>query len=342
MVKKLLKWLLLATVINTMLVSCGGSASTKQPAQQALHTALPAINSIKVRALYPGADIRTMLDSVAQPLKDSIFQYVSNMENMTYTASSDGALIITVYFKPGENLDESALNISNLVSVATKQLPSPVVQSGITVVKQNEPIVMAVDMYLEDTGHYNQAFLTNYTATNIVPEIRQIPGVSHLITFEGNRDSLMHISLNKGHMAALNLTLKEVLAAIPAKKLEAVTGILYKNSKQPFDYIIKCKSEHNQTIAYANRIIRTNADSVLRLKDVAAKIELSPYAYGNVTRINGKAGINIAVMQFPDSNYNEIQIAIKRLMKTASAKFPAGVKHLILYNPKDSLYISAD
>jgi len=163
-----------------------------------------------------------------------------------------------------------------------------------------------------------------------------------LITFEGNRDSLIRICLNKGHLAALNLTLKEVLAAVPAKELEGVTGILYNNSKQPFDYIIKCKSAHDQSIAYGNRIIRTNHDTVLWLKNVAAKIEFSPDAYENITRINGKAGINIAVMQFPDSNYNEIQIAIKRLMETASTKFPAGVKHLILYNPKDSLYLPAE
>lgn len=342
MFKKLLNWLVSATVISTIsiiLVSCGGIASTRQPAKQPPPM---APSPIQVRALYPGADAGTVLSSVATPLKDSIFHYIGNIDYMTYTASSDGSLIITLYFKPGTNLDQAALNISNLVSVSSGQLPPQVVQSGITVLKQNEPIVMAVNLYPEDPGHYDQAFLTNYAATNIVPRIRQIPGVSHLITFEANRDSLMRIWLNKAHMAALNLTLKEVLAAIPAEKLEAVTGTLYKNSNQPFDYIIKCKSEHYQPIEYGNMVIRTHADTTLRLKDVAAKVELGPYTYGNFSRINGKPGINIVVMQFADSNYNEIQIAIKKLMETASVKFPAGVKHSILYNPKDSLYISAE
>ncbi|SKC94935.1 AcrB/AcrD/AcrF family protein [Chitinophaga ginsengisegetis] len=339
MFKKLLKWLVSATVIYTIsiiLVSCAGMAS---PGQQLPHMALP---SIQVRALYPGADVRMVLGSVTPPLKDSIFHNVENMDYMTYTASSDGSLIITVYFKPGTDLDLAAVNISNLVSVASGQLPAQVVQSGITVLRKNEPIVMAVNLYSENTGPYDQAFLANYAATNIVPGIQRVPGVSHLITFDENKDSLMRIWLNKEHMAALNLTLKEVLATIPDDKLEAVTGILYKNGKRTSDYIIKCKSEHTQLVEYGNMIVRSNADTALRLKDVAAKVEFGPYTYGNFSRINGKTGISIVVTQAADLNYNEVQMAVKKLMETASMNFPAGIKHLILYNPKDSVYISGE
>jgi HAE1 family hydrophobic/amphiphilic exporter-1 len=338
MLKKILKWLVAATLIYIM-VSCGGMASTRHPAPQ-----LPgmALSSIQVSTLYAGADVSTILDSVAPPLKDSIFQYVENMEYMTYTASREGSLIITVYFKSGTNLDQSAQQISNVVSVATGQLPSPVVQSGIRVARQNDALLMAVDMYSEDTGLYDQAFLTNYAAINIIPEIRAIPGVSRLITFNEHRDSLMRICLNKGQMTASNLTLKEVLVAIPAKSVEAVTGILNKHSKQPFDYIIKCKSEHDEGVKYGNMIIRREANTVLKLKEVAAKIEFSPYTDGKFTHINGKPAVNIVVMQLADSNYNETQIAIKKLMETASKSFPTGIKHLMLYNPKDSLYISVD
>lgn len=342
MFKNPLKWLVAATIIYTisiLLVSCGGTTSTKAPAQQLPRTGLPLI---QVKALYPGADVRTVLDSVAAPLKDPIFHNAKNIDHMTYTASNDGSLITNIYFKPGINPDLAAVNISNLVSVVSGQLPSPVVQSGITVLRQDEPIVMAINMYPEDTGHYDQAFLAHYVATNIANEIQRIPGVSHLTTFDKNSDSLIRIWLNKGHLAALNLTLKDVLAAIPADKQEAVTEILYKNSNQSFDYIIKCKSEHNQLMEYGDMIIRTNAGNIRRLRDVAAKVEFGPYTYGNFSSINGKPGINMVVLQLADSNYNGIQAAVKKLMETASRNFPAGIKYSILYNPRDSLYISAE
>jgi len=332
MFKNPLKWLAAATVIFIMLVSCGGATTTKAPMQQRPRIGLP---SIQVTALYPGADIRTVLDSVASPLKDSIFHYAESMDHMTFTANNDGSLIITVYFKQDVNLDLAAVKIQNLVAVVSGQLPSAVVQSGIPVLKQNEPIVMAVDLYPEDTGHYDQAFLANYAATNIANEIQHTPGVSRLITFNKNNDSLLRIWLNKEQLAALNLTLEDVLAAIPAA--EAVTGVLYKNSKQPFDYIIKCK-----LIKYGNMTIRTNAGTALQLKDAAVKVEAGPHTYGNFTRTNGKPGISMVVMQRADSNYNDVQTAVKNLMEKASKSFPAGIKHSILYNPQDSLYISAE
>lgn len=331
-----------ATAIYTVfivLVSCGGTASTKQqPAQQLSPATLP---SIQVKALYPGADALTVLNLVASPLKDSIFQYAGNMDHMVYTAGSNGSLAITVYFTPGTNLDQAELNISNIVAAA-KQLPSQVIQSGITVLKQNEPMIMAIDMYLEDARQYDQAFLADYTATHVVPEIRTIPGVSHLITLNENKDSLIRIWLDNDRMATFNLTLKELLAAVPTKQLEAVTGVLHKKNKPASDYIIKCKSERNQLAVYGNKVIHTNTDTILKLKDVAAKIEFGSYTYGNFARINNKPGISIIVMPLAGADYNRIQVAANKLMEKASAKFPAGVKHLMLYNPKDSLYISAE
>lgn len=323
-------------VISIILFACGETTSSRHPVMD-----IPSIPTVQVKLRFRGADIPTVLRSIASPLKDSIFRYVENMNHISYTASSDCSLIVSVYFKPGTDLDKAALNISNLVSVLSGQLPLQVVQSGISVLRQNESLVMTVDMYLEDTGHYDKVFLTNYATVNVIPEMQRLQGVSHLITLNEN-DSLVRIRLNKGHMATFNATLEKVLAAIPARQLEAVTGILYKDNKQPVDYIIKCKSKHNQLAEYENMIIHTNADSVLRLKDVAEKVEYGPYTYGNFTRINSKPGINIAVMQLADSNYNEIQTAVRKLMDNVSAKFPAGIKYSMLYNPKDSLYISVE
>ncbi|WP_142686698.1 efflux RND transporter permease subunit [Chitinophaga polysaccharea] len=333
-----------APVIYTifiLLVSCGGTAPAKQPAQQ---SPSEPILSIQVQARYPGANAGTVLDSVAAPLKDSIFHYVENMDYMTYTASSNGSLTMTIYFTPGTQQDQAELDISNVLAATTGQLPSQVIQFGITIVRQNEPMVMAIDMYSENVRDYDQAFLTEYAATRIVPEIRRIPGVSHLITLTEHKDSLLRIWLNKDRMASFNLTLKALLAAIPAENLEAVTGILYKKSNRAFDYdyIIKYKSKRNQPAKYGDMPVHTNTGTVLKLKDVATKIEAGPYIYGNFTRIKNNPGVSMVVMPLAGSDYHKIQVAANKLMETASAKFPAGIKHLILYNPQDSLYISAE
>jgi HAE1 family hydrophobic/amphiphilic exporter-1 len=297
--------------------------------------------AVQVLALYPGANAETVLRSVAPSLEESI-NGVENMSYMSSTASNDGSLVITVYCKLGTNPDQAAVNVQNRVSQATSQLPVEVVQAGITTAKQQNSLIMVVDMFAEDTVNYDQAFLANYAQINIIPEIKRIPGVGQSIIFGGNKDYSMRVWLNPSQMAAYQLTPKEVMAAIQDKSLEAAPGKFGESSTASFEYVIKYKGKLNKPADYENIAVKSNADgSILRLKDVAM-VEFGTYTYGNFTRVNGKPGINIAVMQLSGSNSNEIQIAIDKLMQKASKDFPKGVKHLILYNTKDSLDFSID
>ena len=333
MFKKFIDRPVLATVISILLVIVGILGLTKLPLQQFPDIAPPAV---QVTALYPGANAETVLRSVAPSLEESI-NGVENMSYMSSTASNDGSLVITVYFKLGTDPDQAAVNVQNRVSQATSQLPSEVVQAGITTAKQQNSLLMVVDLYSEDEKAYDQTFLANYAQINIIPEIKRIQGVGQSIIFGGNKDYSMRVWLNPTQMATYNLTPKEVMAAIQDKNLEAAPGKFGESSKESFEYVIKYKGKLNKPAQYENIVIRANNDgSVLRLKDVA-RIEFGAYTYGNYTRVNGKPGVNIATMQLAGSNANEIQIAVAKLMEKASKDFPKGVKYLILYNTKDSL-----
>ncbi len=333
MFKKFIDRPVLATVISILLVILGVLGLAKLPLQQFPDIAPPAV---QVMAMYPGANAETVLRSVAPSLEESI-NGVENMSYMSSTASNDGSLVITVFFKLGTNPDQAAVNVQNRVAQATSQLPAEVVQAGITTAKQQNSLMMVVDMYSEDEKTYDQTFLANYAQINIIPEIKRIPGVGQSMIFGGNKDYSMRVWLNPAQMTSYNLTPKEVMAAIQDKNLEAAPGKFGESSKESFEYVIKYKGKLNKPAEYENIVIRSNADgSVLRLKDVA-KIEFGAYTYGNFTRVNGKQGINIVSMQLAGSNANEIQIAIAKLMEKASKDFPKGVKYLILYNTKDSL-----
>src|SRR5690606_18254175 len=144
---------------------------------------------------------------------------------------------------------------------------------------------------------------------NIIPELKRIPGVGQAIIFGGSKDYAMRVWLNPTQMATYNLTPNEVMAAIQDKNLEAAPGKFGESSKESFEFIIKYKGKLNKADDYSNIIIRSNPDgSFLRLKDVA-RVELGSYTYGSETRINGKVGVNIGIMQLAGSNANEIQIA---------------------------------
>jgi HAE1 family hydrophobic/amphiphilic exporter-1 len=330
MFKKFIDRPVLATVISILLVILGVIGLVKLPLQQFPDIAPPAV---QVTALYPGANAETVLRSVAPSLEESI----NGVENMTYmssTASNDGSLVITVYFKLGTNPDQAAVNVQNRVAQATSQLPAEVIQAGVNTAKQQNSIIMVIDLFSEKDGAYDQTFLANYANINIIPEIKRIPGVGQAALFGGSKDYSMRVWLNPSKMATYGITPREVMGAIQDKNLEAAPGKFGENSTESFEYVIKYKGKLNKPADYENIIVRTNTDgSILYLKDVA-RIEFGSYTNNSFSRHDTHAGTNIMVLQLPGSNANEIQVAIDKLMQKVSKNFPAGVKYEVIYNTK--------
>jgi multidrug efflux pump subunit AcrB len=146
MFKKFIERPVLSTVISILLVIVGVLGLTKLPLERFPNIAPPAV---LVSAVYPGANAETVLRSVTPSLEEAI-NGVENMTYMTSTASNDGTLGITVYFKQGTDPDQAAVNVQNRVSQATSQLPAEVVQYGITTTKQQNSFIGAMAIYTDD------------------------------------------------------------------------------------------------------------------------------------------------------------------------------------------------
>lgn len=323
----------LATVISIILVILGVISLIKLPVQQFPDIAPP---SVMVSALYPGANAETVLRSVAPSLEESI----NGVENMTYmssTASNDGTLSISVYFKLGTDPDQAAINVQNRVSQAVSHLPAEVVQQGITTSKQHVTFMMGIGLFTEDEARYDATFVGNYAEINILPELKRIPGVGLASLYGGQKDYSMRVWLNPTQMSNYQVTTAEVMKAIQDKSLEAAPGKFGQHSKEVFEYVIKYKGKLTKPDEYENIAIRSNADgSVLRLKDVA-RVELGAFSYNSSTRLSGKKGVVIGILQLSGANSNETQIAVRKAMEKASKAFPAGIKHEIFFSTKVAL-----
>jgi HAE1 family hydrophobic/amphiphilic exporter-1 len=321
----------LATVISVILVLLGLLSLMNLPVTQFPDIAPP---SIQVQASYPGANAEVVARSVATPIEEA----VNGVENMTYMTSSsnnDGSMALTVYFKLGTDPDLAAVNVQNRVSKAMSLLPAEVVQAGVTTQKQQNSMIMVVNL-VSDVPAYDETFLQNYAKINIIPAVQRVPGVGQAMVF-GAKDYAMRIWLKPDRLAAYGLSVQEVLAAIKEQNVEAAPGRFGENSKESFEYVIKYKGKLNEGRDYEKIIIKANADgSLLRLKDVA-RIELGSFTYNQNTTVNGKHGIGMAIFQTAGSNANEIQLAINRLMEKASRDFPDGISHFNIYSTKEYL-----
>ena len=219
---------ILSSVISIVVIIGGLIGLAVLPIERYPNIAPPTIN---VQVSYPGASAETVQKSALVPLEEAI----NGVENMTYMSSSatnNGSGNITIYFKQGTNPDMAAVNVQNCVSRATRQLPSEVVEAGITVKKRQTSILERVALY-SPNGSYDRAFVVNYIKINLVPAISRIPGVGD-IEVRGS-DYSMRIWLKPDVMAQYKLVPADISSVLGEQNIEAATGSFGENSDQTFN-----------------------------------------------------------------------------------------------------------
>ena len=331
MLKRFIERPVLSTVISVLLLILGGLSLFTLPITLFPDIAPP---SVVVTATYPGANAEVVARSVATPLEEAI-NGVENMTYMTSNSSNDGSMTLTVYFKQGTNPDIASVNVQNRVSKAVSQIPTEVVQSGVSTQKQQNSIIMFIAVSSTDSN-YNETFLQNYVKINLIPQIQRIPGVGDAQVF-GAKDYSMRIWLKPDRLTANNLTPQDVTAAIRDQNLEAAPGRFGQSSTQTFEYVLKYKGKLNENADYENIIIKATPDgSFIRLKDVA-RVEFGSFSYSANSTLNGKPTSGFAIFQTAGSNANDILTEAEKQLKDFSATLPKGVTTNIMYNSKEFL-----
>ena len=324
---------ILSSVISIVIIIGGLIGLAVLPIERYPSIAPP---TIFVSVSYPGASAETVQKSALVPLEEAI----NGVENMTYMSSSatnNGSGSITIYFKQGINPDMAAVNVQNCVSRATRQLPSEVVEAGITVKKRQTSVLERVALY-SPNGSYNRTFIVNYIKINLVPAISRIPGVGD-IEVRGS-DYSMRIWLKPDVMAQYKLVPSDISAVLGEQNIEAATGSFGENSDQTFQYAMRYKGRLEKTEQFENIVVRALPNGeVLRLKDVA-EIELGTQSYQYMCEIDGAPGTEFVIYQTPDSNATEVIKKIDAFLEEAREDFPVDLDMVTLESTNDFLFAS--
>ncbi len=338
-----------ATVLSIVFIIVGGVALTQLPIAQYPDVTPP---TVQVTATYPGANAKTVSDTVASPIE----QEVNGVERMLYMSSkctNDGQMNLDVTFELGTNLDTAQVLVQNRVSIAQAKLPDEVKRIGVTTKKKSPSILLCVNLISPD-NRYDQLYLSNFATLNVKDDLARIKGVGD-VTFLGPRDYSMRVWLDPSRLASLQMTSNDVIKAIQEQNVQVAAGRIGQppvpqGAAIPFDLPINTQGRLTTVEQFEKIIVKTGSggQNVL-LKDVVRKpkyddkgnliqsgIELGAKNYD----VNSYLGTTdkrypaatLAIFQMPGSNAIACAEAIKAKMEELRSRFPAGVDYKIVYD----------
>ncbi len=320
----------LAIVISLLITLIGAIAIFMLPIEQYPNLTPPRVF---VKFSYPGASAKTISETVIAPLEVQL-NGVEGMLYMTSTASSSsGTGTVNVFFALGTDPDIALVNVNNKVNLAQSLLPETVRQQGITVNKSSAASLLTIALF-SPKGQYDVIYLDNYLQTNIVEEIKRIPGVGECI-INGSMDFAMRIWLDPGKMAKYNIIPTDVAAIIRDQNAQFSPGRLGSLPDivdTELSWQIDTQGRLVTPEEFGNIIIRAQADgSILRLKDIA-RVGLGSKNYNVVSSLNGKPARMAEVSLLPGANALETGKLIEAKLEELSANFPNDIAYSIPYN----------
>jgi multidrug efflux pump len=288
--------------------------------------------SVVVRAVYPGANPKVIAETVAAPLEEQI----NGVENMLYMSSqntSDGALMLTVTFKIGTDVDKAETAVQNRVQRALPRLPEEVRQIGVTTVKSSPNLTMVVHL-LSPNGRYDDLYLRNYGVLNVKDQLARIPGMGDVQIF-GAGDYAMRVWLDPQKVAGRNMTASDVVDAIREQNVQVAAGVIgaAPSKSADFQLTVNTQGRLSSVEEFGEIIVKTNEDGALtRLKDVA-RIEMGSNSYSLRSLLNNKSAVGLGIFEAPNSNALELSANVRAKMEELKKDFPEGVAYDIVYDP---------
>ena len=298
---------------------------------------------VTVSATYPGADSKTLADSVASPIEAQI-NGVDNMLYMSSTSSSNGQLTLTAYFSLDTDPDIAQVQVQNRVNLALPQLPTAVTQLGVSVQKKSSSIMMLIAIFGKG-DRYSAGYIANYANVYVLDAIKRVNGAGQAAVM-GVPDQAMRIWMNPDRMASLGVTTTDIANAIKSQNALFGAGQI---GQQPtagaveLTFPVVTQAPFTEPEQYESIILRASQDgsAIVRLGDVArAEVGLRQYIVNS--KINATPATLISVYLQPGANGLTVSKEVRKTLADMKQRFPEGLDYTVSLDTNDFVKLSIE
>jgi multidrug efflux pump len=287
--------------------------------------ALPQVDypTIQVVTFYPGASPDVMTSSVTAPLERQLGQ-MPGLARMTSTSSA-GSSLITLQFALDLSLDvaeqevQAAINASG--TYLPRDLPNPPVYSKVN--PADAPILTLA--LTSDTLPLPQ--VEDLAETRLAQKIAEVPGVG-LVSIGGGQRPAVRIRVNPTTLAAYDLTLEQVRAALAAANVNQAKGSFDGPARS---FTIGANDQLLTSRDYAPLVLAYRNGAAIRLADVADVVDDAENTeqaawMATATTKDAARAVILNVQRQPGANVIGVVDRIQKLLPQLASTLPQSVR----------------
>lgn len=268
------------------------------------------IPSLQIITPYPGADPRTVEQSVTYPMEKAI----SSVSGISYiqSFSKEGISLVRAYFSWGTNIDTSEVEAIQRASAIMNNLPPGVGNPFVLKFDISNFPVLALALEskkLDERQLYDLAF-------NVIePQIEHLDGVS-TAPVSGGRVRQINIYIDRHRLAGYGLTLQDVYRAVGDANFLFPSGDIKVGR---IDYRVYTRTQFEK-VSPMNNIVIANRNGVpVHLGDLGQVLD-SAAVQTQLVRVNGAHGVMMFVTKQPGQNTVQVVDNIKQGVKVVQAR----------------------
>lgn len=316
----------LAAVASLLIAVFGLAALRDIPVRE-----LPDVDNavVSINTTYRGAAPEVIDTDITEPIEGAVAA-ITGIRSIS-SESRQGRSRITLEFEAGRGLEEAANDVRDAVGRVAGSLPDEA--EAPRVVKSDADADPVMRLAVTST-RMSTAEITDYIDRFIADRIATIDGVANLRIY-GQRPFAVRIWLDRRALAARQLTVADVEAALRRNNVELPAGKVVSRARQ---LSVRLNSRLAGIEDFRAVVLDRVAGYPVRLGDVA-RVEPGVADDSTIVRTNGADAVGIAVLRQSQSNTLAISRAVRSELAALRPGLPEGMQ--IIVGSDDALFVGA-
>lgn len=313
-----------ATVMSLILVLTGVVSFQRLTVREYPNVDEPIVS---VSTNYPGASAAIMESQVTQILEDSIAG-IEGIDVLSSSSRSESSRI-TIRFRSEIDPDVAASDVRDRVSRVRGRLPDEISEPVIAKVEADAQAIM----FLVFTSRTMRALeISDYIDRFIMNRLKNLTGVAD-VTIYGERRYSMRIWIDRERLAAFNLTVQDVEAALRAQNSEIPSGRIESLDRE---FSVLAKTGLSTPEEFSNIVVKLSGSHQVKLGEVA-RVELGPEDERRTSTYDGVPAIAVGVIRQATANPLDVSRAVNAVLPDINDSLPGDLK--VIIGNDDSVFI---